>query len=248
MQTEKKVLEIFGIHAVKEAINAGRQIDKVLVKRSSDNVGHEEIRQMCRENKIAVQEVPQEKLQRMTKVNHQGVAAILSPIEYADIMEVFDEVTDSGKVPLIVVLDSVTDVRNFGAIARTAECAGVDAIVVSAKNSAPVNSDAIKTSAGALTMIPVCRVGSIRNCLKFLQTSGVQIVAANEKATTTLYGADFTAPSAIVMGSEDRGISKEVLKMCDVTLSIPLKGEIESLNVGAAAAVMLFEAVRQRSL
>ncbi|MEG1935553.1 MAG: 23S rRNA (guanosine(2251)-2'-O)-methyltransferase RlmB, partial [Rikenellaceae bacterium] len=178
--------------------------------------------------------------------NHQGVIAVLSPIEYVDIMEIYDQLIEDGKVPLIVVLDSITDVRNFGGIARSAECAGAHALVVSLKNSAPVNADAIKTSAGALTVIPVCRVGSIRNCLKFLQSKEVQLVAATEKADKRIYDADFTKPTAIIMGSEDKGISQEILKMCDERLSIPLKGDIESLNVSAAAAVMLFEAVRQR--
>ncbi|MFI3315875.1 MAG: 23S rRNA (guanosine(2251)-2'-O)-methyltransferase RlmB [Rikenellaceae bacterium] len=245
MQNEKQ-LEVFGIRAVMEAINSGKEIDKVMVKRASENPQHEEIRDMCRRNKITVQEVPQEKLQRMTKINHQGVVALLSPIEYADIMEVYDTITEEGKNPLIVVLDNITDVRNFGAIARTAECAGAHAIVVSLKNSAPINADAIKTSAGALSIIPVCRVGSIRNCLKFLQTSGVQVIAASEKADKMLYDANLTLPTAVVMGSEDKGISKDVMKMCDERLSIPLKGSIESLNVGAAAAVMMFEIVRQR--
>lgn len=243
---EERVLEVFGIRAVIEAIVSEKEIDKVLIKRDSDSVQHEEIRQMCREKKIVVQEVPQEKLSRMTRGNHQGVIAVLSPIEYADIMEIYDQLEEDGKVPLIVVLDSITDVRNFGAIARSAECAGAHALVVSLKNSAPVNADAIKTSAGALTVIPVCRVGSIRNCLKFLQTKEVQLVAATEKSEKPLYDADFTKPTAIIMGSEDKGISQEILKMCNERLSIPLKGNIESLNVSAAAAVMLFEAVRQR--
>ncbi|MEG1634371.1 MAG: 23S rRNA (guanosine(2251)-2'-O)-methyltransferase RlmB [Rikenellaceae bacterium] len=243
---QEKVLEIFGIRAVMEAILADKEIDKVLIKRDSDNLQHEEIRQMCRERKIMVQEVPQEKISRMTRGNHQGVIAVLSPIEYVDIMEIYDQLIEDGKVPLIVVLDSITDVRNFGGIARSAECAGAHALVVSLKNSAPVNADAIKTSAGALTVIPVCRVGSIRNCLKFLQSKEVQLVAATEKADKRIYDADFTKPTAIIMGSEDKGISQEILKMCDERLSIPLKGDIESLNVSAAAAVMLFEAVRQR--
>lgn len=243
---EERVLEVFGIRAVMEAILSEKEIDKVLIKRDSDNLQHEEIRQMCREKKIVVQDVPQEKLSRMTRGNHQGVIAVLSPIEYSDIMEIYDQIEEEGKVPLIVVLDSITDVRNFGAIARSAECAGAHALVVSLKNSAPVNADAIKTSAGALTVIPVCRVGSIRNCLKFLQTKEVQLVAATEKADKRIYDADFTKPTAIIMGSEDKGISQEILKMCNERLSIPLKGNIESLNVSAAAAVMLFEVVRQR--
>ena len=236
---------IFGIRPVIEAIEAGRQIDKIFIKKGSDGVLMQELRAICREQRIPVQDVPVEKLNRLTRASHQGVIAQMSPIEYADIAEVLAGM-DEDEVPLIVVFDGVTDVRNFGAIARSAECAGANALIVPLKNSAPVNADAVKTSAGALNIIPVCRVGSIRNTLKYLQNEGMQVVAATEKSNTLLFEADLTKPTVIVMGSEDTGISKEVLKMCDVQLAIPIVGSIASLNVGAAAAVMLFEAVRQR--
>lgn len=238
---------IFGIRPVIEAIEADRQIDKVLIKKGADGALSQELRDLCRSRRIQVQDVPVEKLNRMVRnANHQGVVAQGSVIEYCEISEVVDHVEEDGEVPLIVVFDGVTDVRNFGGIARSAECAGAHALVMPIKNSAPVNADAIKTSAGALNIIPVCRVGSIRNTLRYLQERGMQVVAATEKSNTLLYEADFVKPTVLVMGSEDAGISNEVLKMCDVKLAIPLVGSIESLNVSAAAAVMLFEVVRQR--
>jgi 23S rRNA (guanosine2251-2'-O)-methyltransferase len=173
--------------------------------------------------------------------------AQISAIVYADIDEILAAIPE-GTPGLVVVFDGVTDVRNFGGIARSAECAGAHGLIVPIKNAAPVNADALKASAGALNIIPVSRVGSIRNTIKLLQSAGFQVVAATEKATKNLYAADFTLPTAIVMGSEDEGISKEVLKLCNEQVAIPLRGRIESLNVSAAAAVMLFEVVRQREL
>jgi len=238
---------IYGIRPVIEAIEAGKQIDKIFVKKGSDAPLLRELKNVARQHKVQLQEVPVEKLNRLTKnANHQGAVAQAAAVEYADIAEVVTAIEQKGENPLIVVFDGVTDIRNFGGIARSAECAGAHALVMPIKNSAPVNADAIKSSAGALNIIPVCRVGSIRNTLRYLQERGIQIVAASEKADKTLYQANLKKPSAIVMGSEDTGISREILKMCDQTLSIPLQGTIESLNVAAAAAVMLFEAVRQR--
>ena len=215
---------IFGIRPVAEAIEAGKQIEKLYIRKGAEGQLMSELRDLCFRHKVRVQEVPVEKLNRLTRGNHQGVVAQISAIEY----------------------DGVTDVRNFGAIARSAECAGAHGLITPLKNSAPVNAEAIRSSAGALTAIPVCRVGSIRNTVKLLQTEGFQIVAATEKSRKLLYDADFRKPTALVMGAEDTGISKEVLKLCDEQLAIPLIGHIESLNVSAAAAVMLFEAVRQR--
>lgn len=240
---------IFGTHPVKEAIEAGRQIDKIMIKKGADSELLRQIREVARRHKIHVQEVPVEKLNRMDRnANHQGIIAVVSAIEYREISEVVQELTEAEENPLIVVFDGVTDVRNFGAIARSAECAGAHALVVPIKNSAPVNAEAIKSSAGALSIIPVCRVGSTRNTLRYLQECGMQIVASTEKSNTLLFESDLKGPTVIVMGSEDTGISKEVLKMCDVKLAIPLVGTIESLNVSAAAAVMLFEVVRQRKM
>lgn len=236
---------VFGIRPVLEVIESGREIEKIYMKKGADGQLISELREICRRNNMRIQEVPIEKLNHITRGNHQGVIAKISTVEYVELDDILEGIPESD-TPLIVVFDGVTDVRNFGGIARSAECAGVNALIVPLKNSAPVNSDAIRSSAGALTKIPVCRVGSIRNTLKTLQNAGMQIVAATEKCDTMLYKADLSKPTVIVMGSEDKGISKEVLKMCDVQIAIPLMGTIESLNVSAAAAVILFEVVRQR--
>ena len=236
---------VFGIRPVIEAIESGRQIEKVYVRKGADGQLLSELKAVCKAQKVHVQEVPVEKLNRMTRLNHQGVVATVSPIVYADLEEILSGVPE-GEAGLIVLLDSITDVRNFGAIARSAECVGAHGLVTSLKSSAPVNAEAIKSSAGALNIIPVARVGSIRNTLKALQAEGYQIAAATEKAEQTVYDADLTRPTVVVMGSEDTGISKEQLKMCDCQVAIPMKGRIESLNVSAAAAVILFEVQRQR--
>ena len=239
---------IFGIRPVIEAIEADKQIERIYVKKGSETPILNKLIEIAKRKKLPVQYVPIEKLNRLTPNNHQGVIAQIPHIVYADITEIISEVQESGEVPLIMVLDNVTDVRNFGAIARSAECAGVHAIVVSMKNSAPVNAESIKSSAGALYNIPICRVGSIRNALKLLQQHDMQLVAASEKSDVLVYDANLTGPTVIVMGSEDKGISKETLKICDCQVAIPLQGTIESLNVSAAAAVLLFETVRQRTI
>lgn len=236
---------VFGIRPVLEAIETGRMIERVYIKKDADGQLISELREIIRRKKIRMQEVPVEKLNRLVKGNHQGVVAQMSAIEYAELTDILENISPD-ETPLLVIFDGVTDVRNFGAIARSAECAGAHGLIVPVKNAAPVNADAIKTSAGALYRIPVCRVGSIRNTIKTLQAEGMQVVAASEKSRRIIYDADFTKPTVLVMGSEDAGISKEVLKICDEQLAIPLVGEIESLNVSAAAAVMLFEVVRQR--
>ena len=241
---EKKNI-LFGLRPIIEAIEAGREFEKIYLKKGADGVLLNELAELCKEKHIRVQWVPVEKLNHLTRSNHQGAVGVTSAIEYVDVHEMLAEIPE-GETPLLVIFDGVTDVRNFGAIARSAECAGVHGLIMPVKNSAPVNADSMKTSAGAL--IPVSRVGSIRNTIRILQNAGLQIVAASEKSELPLYKANLNKPTALVLGSEDTGISKEVLKMCDVQLAIPLKGAIESLNVGAAAAVMLFEAVRQRSL
>ncbi len=236
---------IFGIRPVAEAIETGRQIEKLYIKKGAEGQLMAEFKGLCLRHRVRWQEVPVEKLNRMTRGTHQGVVAVMAAIGYVTLQDILDRVPED-ETPLVVVMDGVTDVRNFGAIARSAECAGAHGIVVPLKNAAPVNAEAIKSSAGALTRIPVHRAGSIRNTLKYLSETGMQLVAATEKSRTLLYDADLTRPTVIVMGSEDTGISKEVLKLCDTQLAIPIIGGIESLNVSAAAAVMLFEVVRQR--
>lgn len=246
MEEGKEQLVLFGARPVMEAIDAEKQIDRVYLKKGSDSPLVMRVIEMCRQFNVNFQEVPIEKLNRLTRGNHQGIVAQMSPIEYYDIEDILVDIEKSGETPLIMVMDSVTDVRNFGAIARSAECAGAHALIMSLKNSAPVNGEAIRSSAGALTIIPVCRVGSIRLVLKMLSEKGMQIVAATEKASGTVYDADLTKPTVIVMGSEDKGISKDILKICDSEIAIPIIGSVESLNVSCAASVILFETVRQR--
>ena len=236
---------IFGIRPVVEAIEAGREIEKLYIRKGAEGQLMTELRDLCLRHRVRVQEVPVEKLNRLVRGNHQGVVAQIAAIAYVQLDDILERVPDD-ETPLVVVFDGVTDVRNFGAIARSAECAGAHGLIAPLKNSAPVNAEAIRASAGALTTIPVCRVGSIRNTLKTLQAEGFQVVAATEKSRKLLYDADLRRPTALVMGAEETGISKEVLKLCDERLALPLIGRIESLNVSTAAAVMLFEVVRQR--
>ena len=236
---------IFGIRPVAEAVEARKQIERVYIKKGADGQLMNDLKDLMARHHIHWQEVPIEKLNRLTRGNHQGVVAQIAAIDYVSVEDILERVPED-ETPLIVVFDGVTDVRNFGGIARSAECAGAHGLITPLKNSAPVNGDAIRSSAGALQNIPVCRVGSIRNTLKSLQMEGFQIVAATEKSRKLLYDADFKRPTVIVMGAEDKGISKEVLKLCDEQLAIPLIGHTESLNVAAAAAIMLFEVVRQR--
>ena len=237
---------IFGIRAVIEAIKSGKEIESVLVQRGLSGGIFLELRGLLKERQLVYQQVPVEKLNRITTKNHQGVIAIISPIVYQKIEDVVPSIYESGETPLILILDSITDVRNLGAIARTAECSGVHALIVPARGSAQVNPDAVKTSAGALFKIPVCRVESLSKTARFLQESGVQLVACTEKAEDFLYAPDYTAPTAIIMGSEEDGISTELIKIADHLAKIPMFGSIESLNVSVSAGIVLYEAVRQR--
>ena len=236
---------VYGLRPVIEAIETDKQIEKLYVKKGAEGQLMADLKDLCYRSRIRYQEVPVEKLNRLTRGNHQGVVAVIAPIAYVELEDILDRIPEDEKA-LIVVFDGVTDVRNFGAIARSAECAGAHGLICPLKNSAPVNADAIRSSAGALTRIPVHRAGSIRNTLKTLSQAGMQIVAATEKADTLLFDADLTKPTVIVMGNEESGISKEVLKLCDCKAAIPMVGAIESLNVSAAAAIMLFESVHQR--
>jgi 23S rRNA (guanosine2251-2'-O)-methyltransferase len=237
---------IFGIHAVLEAVQAGKDLDKVLVRRGAGSDLLKKLMGVLGSREIPVQQVPVEKLNRILGKNHQGVIACLSEISYVDITSLLPSIFEKGDDPMILLLDGVSDVRNFGAIARSAECAGVHAIVVPSSGSAAINADAIKTSAGALHRIPVCRHHDLVTVLRFLKESGLRIFAATEKATDSLYFTDMTGPAGIILGSEDMGISPQLLKLADAWVSVPMKGTIASLNVSVAAGVMLFEIVRQR--
>jgi 23S rRNA (guanosine2251-2'-O)-methyltransferase len=238
---------IFGIRAIIEAITSGKEVETLYVQRGLTGDLYQELKKVVAEYQISAQFVPVEKLDRMTPKNHQGAVAVISPITYHKIENIIPEVYEKGEVPLILVLDSVTDVRNMGAIARTAECAGVHAIVVPGKGSAQINADAVKTSAGALYKIPVCRHDNFVQTVKFLQESGLQIVCCTEKTNDYIYKPDYTAPTAIVMGSEDEGIRNELIRTADYLAKIPMFGEIESLNVSVSAGVILYEAIRQRT-
>jgi 23S rRNA (guanosine2251-2'-O)-methyltransferase len=238
---------IFGIRAIIEAIKAEKQIDKLLV---SVDVGKSELMgellSLAKEKKIFLQRVPDYKLNKITPKNHQGAIAYLSVVSYASFEDVLQSVFEKGETPLFLLLDGITDVRNLGAIARTAECAGVHAIIVPEKNSAQIGSDAIKTSAGALHYLPVSRVKNLSQAVKYLQQAGVQVVACTEKTDAFLYDIDMTVPTAIVMGAEDIGISNDIIKSADALAKIPMFGQISSLNVSVSAGVILYEAVRQR--
>lgn len=238
---------IYGTRAVIEAINKGKTIDRILIKTGFQNELIHELLELIKEHEIAVQFVPIEKINRVTRKNHQGVIAFVSPIEYTNIEILLPTIFETGKDPLLLVLDQITDVRNFGAIARSAECAGVDAIIIPEKGMARIGADAVKTSAGALHHVPVCKVKSLVKTIHFLQESGIAIVASTEKADLVYTSGNFNRPVAIVMGSEESGISDAILKIADEKLKIPLFGNIESLNVSVSAALMIYEAVRQRN-
>ena len=237
---------VFGIRAVMEAIQADKEIDKILVKRELQGELAKELFEVLRERSIPVQRVPQERLDRLTRKNHQGVIAFMSAITYQRLEDIVPFVYEQGKDPFIVLLDGVTDVRNFGAIARTCECAGVDAIVIPSKGSATVNADAIKTSAGALHILPVCKENSINQAIRFLQQCVVKVDAAREEGLESYTAIPYEGPVAIVMGAEDTGVSPENLRLCDQIVRIPLFGQISSLNVSVASSVMIYEVVRQR--
>ena len=238
---------VFGTRAVIEAIKTGKTIDKVLIKKGLKNELVAELHQLIRENKIAFQYVPLEKINRITRKNHQGVIAFISPVEFDNIETVLPGIFEKGETPLLLILDQVTDVRNFGAIARSAECAGVQAIIIPEKGTARIGADAVKTSAGAIHHLPICKVRNLEETVRFLKDSGIFIVAASEKGNKLYTEANLSVPLGIVMGSEDTGISPNLLKLADEELKIPVKGKIESLNVSVSAALMIYEAVRQRN-
>lgn len=238
---------IFGLRAIIEAIEAGKDIDKILVKTDLNGDLARELLGKAKSYGILVRRVPQEKLNRITMKNHQGAIAILAEVPYQRLDNIIPILYEEGKNPLMVVLDGVTDIRNFGAIARTACCAGADAIVIPSRNSVSITADAVKTSAGALFHIPVCREKSTLDAVRQLKDNGYKIVAATEKGARNYTQVDFTVPVAIVMGAEETGISDEVLRTADDLAAIPIAGEISSLNVSVAAGVMIYEAVKQRN-
>jgi len=237
---------IFGIRSIIEAVEAGKTIDKLFIQKGLHNDLFAELWKLVRVKRINYKHVPLEKINRLTRKNHQGVFAFISPIDFHNIEDVIPKLYEEGKNPLVLVLDRITDVRNFGAIARTAECAGVDTILIPEQNAAAINADAIKTSAGALHKVTVCRTWNLKLALQFMKDSGIQLIGCTEKTQDNMYKPDYTPPTAIIMGSEEDGVSPEFLKMCDARAKIPMSGKIASLNVSVATGVILYEAIRQR--
>lgn len=237
---------IYGTRAVIESIEAGKEVDKILLQKDLKNELILELMSLAKAHSVPVQKVPVEKLNRLTKKNHQGVVAYLSSVVYASLDNVISEAYSKGETPLLIILDRVTDVRNIGAIARTTECAGAHAIVVPSRGTAQLGADAMKTSAGALNHIAVCRVENLKTTIKEIQANGISVIACSEKADKLVYEADLTAPTAIMMGSEEDGISPEYMKLADGHVKLPINGQIESLNVSVASGVIIYEVLRQR--
>jgi 23S rRNA (guanosine2251-2'-O)-methyltransferase len=242
----EKTEMIFGTRAVMEAIKAGREIEKIFVQAGLNNDLIKELIQTAKSNGVPFTFVPQAKLNRLSTKNHQGVICQLATVSYANLEGIIDKAFQEGRAPLLLIVDRVTDVRNFGALARTAECAGLDAIILGDSGNAPITGDAMKTSAGALSHLPVCRVKDMRKTLHYLRESGIQIIACTEKATDLLYDVDLNTPLALIMGSEEDGISPQLLKDADRLAKIPMRGKISSLNVSVAAGISIYEALRQR--
>jgi len=237
---------IFGLHSVIEAINSNKTIDKVFLQKGLKGELYNELESLIRNLSINVSYVPIEKLNILTNKNHQGVVAQISPIEFYNLEDLVINVIESGKTPLFLLLDQISDVRNFGAMIRTAECTGVDGIIIQKKGAAPINGDTVKTSAGAVFNVPICKVDHIKDAMFHLQASGIKVIAATEKTDDTIYDISFAVPCAIIMGSEGKGISPSIIKLADNRAKLPMYGEIGSLNVSVACGAFLYEALRQR--
>lgn len=246
MQQEKDM--IFGLRPVIEALKAGKPFDRIIVKNGLKGALYRELTALLREKSIPWNVAPAERFVQYARKNHQGVIAWLAAIEYQNIEDIVPILFEQGKDPLLLILNGISDVRNFGAIARSAECFGADAIILPEKGSVRVNADALKTSAGALHSLPVCRTSSIMRTIDFLKESGIRIICSSEKSENQLQDANLTGPAALVLGSEERGISREVLEVADLTVMIPITGATESLNVSVSAGIILYETIRQRGL
>ena len=237
---------VFGTRPVLEAINSGKTLEKLFIQKNLKKEILEKIKSKLSNKKINISYVPKEKLNRITKKNHQGIICYISPISYQPIEEIIQRVFEKVKDPFVIILDRITDTRNFGAISRVADASGVDAIIIPEKESAIITSDSIKTSAGAINYIPICKVKSLRSTANFLKESGLKLVSCTEKGDKKFYDADLTSPCCIILGSEKDGISNSLMDISDERLNIPMKGNVESLNVSSSASVILFEVVRQR--
>jgi 23S rRNA (guanosine2251-2'-O)-methyltransferase len=238
---------IYGTRAVIEAIRAGKEIEKIMIQSGLANDLLKELIALARENQVPYTFVPQEKLKKFTTKNHQGVLCLIASVTYASLDNLIDRAYTEGREPFLLILDRITDVRNFGAIARTAECAGIDGIVIGEKGSAPITSDAMKTSAGALNHLAVCREKDLKNTVRYLRENGIRIIACTEKANQSIFAIPLTGPIALIMGSEEDGISDALLRDADELVKIPMKGKIGSLNVSVATGVAIYEVVRART-
>jgi 23S rRNA (guanosine2251-2'-O)-methyltransferase len=238
---------VYGTRAVMEAARSGRQLERVFLQTGVTNDLMKELVHTLKERKVPYSWVPAEKLNRLTTKNHQGAVALISAVQYADLQAVIDHAYANGRAPFLLLLDRITDVRNFGAVARTCECLGLDAIVLEEKGNAPVTADAVKTSAGALNHLPVCKVSSLKQTMRNLRDNGILVVACTERATESLFQADLSGPLALVLGSEEDGIADALLKEADRLLNIPIQGKVASLNVSVAAGIAMYEGVRQRA-
>ena len=247
MQKKRQEEFIYGTRAIIEAIQAGKEIDKLLIQKDLKNELIGELLDTARSNKVPYTKVPVDKLNRVTRKNHQGTIAFISAINYASLDHIISDAYQKGETPLLIILDRITDVRNFGAIARSAECAGAHGIVIPSRGAAQINSDAMKTSAGALNYIPVARTENLKTTIREIQANGLQVIACTEKAEQSIFETNLKDPVAILMGSEEDGISGEYLKLADEKAKLPIMGKIESLNVSVACAIVQYEAVRQRS-
>ena len=245
MKTKTELL--YGIRPVIEAIESGRELEKILLQKGLKGELVSDLRTLAKERMIPIQPLPPEALNKVTGKNHQGVIAYIAQVTYVDLEEVLMRIFEEGRAPLVLVLDHITDVRNFGSIARTAECAGVDVIVTAARGGAMINADAIKTSAGALLKISVNRSFNLAKSIDLLKGYGVQVVACTENNGELYYENDYSKPTAVVLGSEDKGIEATLLQKADAFAKIPLMGSIDSLNVSVSNGIVLYETVRQRS-
>ena len=243
-----QITQIYGIRTVMEAIKSGETIDKIFIQQGLSGSLVRELEELIKAQNIHISYVPVEKLNRLNKKNHQGVIATVSPVKFMELETLVSKATSENRKALFLLLDQISDVRNLGAIIRTAECAGVDGIILPAQGSAPINADTVKTSAGAIFNIPLVKVSHLKDAVYYLHGSGVQVVGATEKTNQSLYDIDFNSPTALIMGSEDKGISPSLLKIVDQKAKIPLLGSTDSLNVSVACGISLYEIVRQRKL
>lgn len=248
--TEKKTgnLRIFGIRAVMEAIESGKEIESLYIQKGAGGTLYRDLRKIASDHDLPLQAVPPEKLRYLGDKNHQGVVAFISPVIFHPLEQLIPAIYERGETPLVLILDRITDVRNFGAITRSAECLGAHGIVVPRKGAAQINADAVKTSAGALLSIPVCRERNLKNSIVYLRESGLRVIACTEKSEKLPSDTDLAAPTALIMGSEEDGVSGEYLKLADDAVRIPMQGSIASLNVSVAAGIILYETGRQRRL